>query len=224
MTVPEMLAELRTLAEAKQVVHHSPDFEGDKPGDIGTNSYEPNPKYAPLLNVVRTVCPCALTDTSTPHLPYEDLPATCKPCYIHGRHCEECDCAGTEYVPLSWGGLPDGALEGALKNACMSLGWFVTWDTINDQVVADVLDSESFTLAQVYAPTSVEAVLLAVTEAVRKMDELLVKMVPDSIIIIQKHRNGMEFRASISGGEQAWTDWYPIAIEAVLQAVRKETA
>ena len=162
-TVPEMLAELRTLAEAKQVVHHSPDFEGDKPGDIGTNSYEPNPKYARLLNVVRKECDhenSAWRDTG-------GLDAFCPECRAEwGRGADFRIPVG--YKPRSWDDALDGALEGALKNVCVSLGWFVTWDTINDQVVADVLDSESFTLAQVYAPTSVEAVLMAVIEAVRK--------------------------------------------------------
>mgnify|MGYP001617861174 CR=1 FL=1 len=126
-TIPEMLAELRQLSEAK-----------------------PDPAYAPLLNALREECEC-------------DFPELRE---VHQRFATKC--RGTGYMARSWDGLPDGALEGALKNACMSLGWFVTWDTIDDQIVADVFDSESFTLAQVYASTSKEAVLMAVLEAIRK--------------------------------------------------------
>ena len=54
---PETLEVLREALEAKVVVRHVPDFVGDKPQSEGTNSYEPDPAYAPLLALVKGDCP-----------------------------------------------------------------------------------------------------------------------------------------------------------------------
>lgn len=183
-----MLAELRTLAEAKCEAVREPEERLCKcghylidhlispggndrlvPCDCGCQEFSEvaSSVYARLLNVVREECvECSsrgrMCSCGWPLHSNDGMPCDGNTIIPHDV------CSGTGYKSRSWDGWPDGALPGALKEACVSLGWYVTWDAIDDQVVADVLDSESFTLAQVYAPTSVEAVLMAVIEAVRK--------------------------------------------------------
>ena len=112
------LDELRGLLEGRTV--GCPNVHQHAIGGIqscwecfGKGSF-PDPRFTELLNVVRMKCPCLAIDPGIPHLPYEDFPATCKRCYVVGRHSPRCNCGGTDYIPRYWDDLPPGALAGAL--------------------------------------------------------------------------------------------------------------
>ena len=92
------LAAMQKAILAKQVVYHNPDDLG---GEIGTNYYEPDPAYAPLLALVQEECP------------YEGT---------HKYFTVPCDLCQDGYILRTayWQVAPNGALEGALLK-CLRL-------------------------------------------------------------------------------------------------------
>lgn len=162
MTIPEILAKIRTRAESKQV-----ECPGD--GVVPPPSYGiihalahctrcqdeghiPNPAYAPMLNVARVKC----------GIPDE---------FHHNGGCFLCK-ETPGFMLRSWDGLPPRALAGALQDACEYLPWWVNWGKDGDRAWADVFTSTRIKwITTARAPTVDEAVALAVLEAMEKSDE-----------------------------------------------------